>query len=140
MKNEVIRQDHINGLSYKAIGEKYQIDARTAKRYVELNLPLSELEKRPFSSILDPYKKYIDQQIRFYHCKSSDIHRWLKENGCTCSYSLVNRYVQKKILEYEKYGSINDSNNNRKIDHKETNLSIQRKIDEEKKHVYDREM
>lgn len=59
-KTQPIRQDYLNGMTYKAISLKYQIDVRTAKRYVQLNLPLSDLEQRPFSSVLDPYKKQID--------------------------------------------------------------------------------
>ena len=60
---QTIRQDYLNGLTYKAISMKYKIDVRTAKRYVQLNLPLSDLEQRPFSSVLDPYKSKIDNWL-----------------------------------------------------------------------------
>ncbi len=56
-----IRQDFLNGMSYTAIASKYSIDPRTAKRYVINNLPLEELDKRPFSSVLDPFKDQIDR-------------------------------------------------------------------------------
>ena len=36
-----IRRDYLDGMTYKDIAGKYYIDQRTAKRYVEKNLPLS---------------------------------------------------------------------------------------------------
>lgn len=43
-----IRQDFLNGMSFTAIRKKYSIDSRTAKGYAINNLPLEELDKRPF--------------------------------------------------------------------------------------------
>lgn len=97
-----IRQDFLNGMSFAAIGRKYYIDPRTAKRYVINNLPLEELEKRSFSSVLDPYKDQIDRWLLNGPVFSRTIHDRLIECGCKCGYTIVNDYVQKKILEYEK--------------------------------------
>jgi len=99
-----IRQDYLDGMSFAAIGEKYAIDPRTAKRYVLNNLPLEHLDARPFSSVLDPYKNQIDQWLLNGRIFATLIHDRLVERGCRCSYTIVNDYVRKKISEYEKMG------------------------------------
>lgn len=107
MSNELIqpiRQDFLNGMSFTAIGKKYSIDPRTAKRFVVNNLPLEELDKRPFSSVLDPYKDQIDLWLLNGPIFSRTIHDRLIECGCKCGYTIVNDYVRHKILEYEKSG------------------------------------
>lgn len=132
-KVQAIRQDYINGLSYKAISIKYQIDARTAKRYVQQNLPLSELEQRPFSSVLDPYKPKIDAWLSQNKVYSTTIYDWLLSTGCRCGYTIVNNYVQKKIRENEDKGIY--SIYEKKVRHIPENKSITNKSKEEKNHV-----
>jgi len=99
-----IRQDYLAGMSFAAIGEKYAIDPRTAKRYALNNLPLDHLDNRPFPSVLDPYKSLIDQWLLNGRIFATLIHDRLVEQGCECSYTIVNDYVRKKIAEYEKKG------------------------------------
>ena len=99
-----IRQDFLNGMSFTAIGRKYSIDPRTAKRHVINNLPLEELDKRPFSSVLDPYKDQIDRWLLNGSIFSRTIHDRLIECGCKCGYTIVNDYIRKKVLEYEESG------------------------------------
>ena len=91
-------------MSFSAIGVKYSIDPRTAKRYALNNLPLEHLENRPFSSVLDPYKCLIDNWLVNGRIFATLIHDRLIELGCLCSYTTVNDYVRKKIDEYEKSG------------------------------------
>ena len=90
-----LRREYLQGATYKAIAEKYQIDQRTAKRYVQLNLPLKEYEHRPYHSVLAPYSGLIRKWLLDDQLSSAQIHRRLLEKGCQCSYSLVNRAVQK---------------------------------------------
>ncbi|NLD46917.1 MAG: hypothetical protein GX660_06920 [Clostridiaceae bacterium] len=99
-----IRQDYLNGMSFADIGRKYFIDPRTAKRYALNNLPLEDLEKRPFTSILDPYKEKIDKWLLYGPIFASTIHDRLIEQGCRCGYTIVNDYVKKKIQENYKNG------------------------------------
>lgn len=99
-----IRQDFLNGMSFAAIGKKYSIDPRTAKRYVINNLPLEELDRRPFSSVLDPFKDQIDRWLLNGPIFSRTIHDRLIECGCKCGYTIVNDYIRQKLLEYEKSG------------------------------------
>ena len=99
-----IRQDYLSGMSFIAIGEKYGIDPRTAKRYALNNLPLDYLEIKPFPSVLDPYKDMIDQWLLNGRIFATTIHDRLIEQGCMCGYTIVNDYVRKKIDEYEKTG------------------------------------
>ncbi len=100
-----IKQDFLNGMSFTAIGRKHSIDPRTVKRYVVNNLPLEYLNKRPFSSLLDPYKEQIDNWLKNGSIFATTIHDRLIECGCKCGYTIVNDYVCKKILEYEKSGT-----------------------------------
>lgn len=107
MANDIIhpiKQDFLNGMSYASIGRKYSIDQRTAKRYVINNLPLEELDQRPFSSVLDPYKDLINYWLLKGPIFSRIIHDRLIEYGCNCGYTIVNDYVRMKMLEYEKSG------------------------------------
>ena len=99
-----IRQDFLNGMSFNTIGRKQSIDPRTAKRYVINNLPLEELDKRPFSSVLDPYKDQIDRWLLNGSIFSRTIHDRLIECDCKCGYTIVNDYIRKKVLEYEESG------------------------------------
>ncbi len=99
-----IKQDFLNGMSYTSIGMKYSIDQRTAKRYVKNNLSLEELYKRPFTSVLDPYKDLINCWLLNGPIFSRTIHDRLIECGCKCGYTIVNDYVRLKMLEYEKSG------------------------------------
>jgi hypothetical protein len=92
-------------MSFVALGRKYSIDPRTAKRYALNNLPLEELEKRPFVSVLDPYKKQIDIWLLNGPIFASTIFDRLTELGCQCGYTIVNDYVRKKIREYERNGN-----------------------------------
>ena len=103
-KPEAIRQDHLNGMTYRAIAEKYQIDQRTAKRYADGNLPLSQLENRPFPSLLDSYESLIRARLEQGPVFASVIYRELKEQGYPGGYGIVNRRVQQIILENEAAG------------------------------------
>lgn len=100
-KPEQIRSDYLNGMTYKAIAEKYQIDQRTAKRYVEQNLPLSQLEHRPYTSILDPYEPMIRSMLADGPVFAKTIYRKLREAGYPGGYTIVNRRVQQIIREKE---------------------------------------
>lgn len=98
-KPEQLRLEHMNGMTYKAIAEKYYIDQRTAKRYVLNNLPISELEHRGFASILDPYKPIIDEWIQSGQRKYKTLYEDLKSLGYTGSYHLMYRYARKQTDE-----------------------------------------
>jgi hypothetical protein len=100
-----IRNDYLSGMSYVAIGKKYGIDPRTAKRYALKNLPNEFLEQRPFPSVLDQYKPMINMWLENGKLPSTVIHDRLVEMGCVCGYTIVNDYVQKIITEYEKTGT-----------------------------------
>jgi hypothetical protein len=99
-----IRHDYLSGMSFSAIGEKYMIDPRTAKRYALNNLPLEHLESRPFSSVLDPYKDLIASWLANGRIFATTIRDRLIELGCMCSYTTVNDYVRKIVEEYERSG------------------------------------
>lgn len=97
-----IRQDRLDGMTYKAIAEKYHIDPRTAKRYAQKNLPLSQLEQRPFSSILDPYKPFIDEVLSDAPVPAATIFNWIVEQGYTGKYRIVAEYVRNATSTLER--------------------------------------
>lgn len=99
---EKLRQEHLQGMTYKALAEKYYIDQRTAKRYVQLNLPLSELDHRAYISILDPFKPLIDSWILDGHQKYKPLYEMLKAKGYEGSYHLMYRYARSKEEEFQK--------------------------------------
>ena len=99
-----IRLDYLGGMTYRAIAEKYRIDSRTARRYVQNNLPLSEYEHRTYPSTLDPYKPLIRKWLENGPVFTTAIFDWLTEQGYKGSYGIVNRFVQSVIRENEKAG------------------------------------
>ncbi len=103
-KTEQIRNDYLNGMTFKAIAQKYQIDQRTAKRYVEQNLPLSQLEHRPYASMLDPYEPMIRSMLADGPVFAKTIYRKLREAGYSGGYTIVNRRVRQIIQENESTG------------------------------------
>jgi hypothetical protein len=129
---EAIRLDYLNGMTYKAIAEKYGIDQRTAKRYVEKNLPLSEYEHRSYKSGLDPYKHLIWEWMKEGPIYASVIYDWLTEQGYRGSYSIVNRYIQSLVQENEKKGLYPSGMRRKKV---LPSLSMEEKIREEKKNA-----
>lgn len=129
---EAIRQDYFNGMTYKAIAEKYGIDQRTAKRYVEKNLPLSEYEHRSYKSGLDPYKHLIRDWMKEGPIYASVVYDWLTEQGYRGSYSIVNRYIQSLVQENEKNGLYPSGIRRKKV---LPSLSMEEKIREEKKNA-----
>ena len=86
---EPIRQDYLNGMSFKDIARKYYIDQRTAKRYALNNLPLCELDHRTYPSILDPYEPIIRGMLEKQPVFARTIYKVLREHGYSGSYSLV---------------------------------------------------
>ena len=130
---ELLRRDYLRGMSYQAIAEKYRIDKRTAKRYVDKNLPFAEYEHRPYHSNLDPYKPAIDNWLSREPIFASTIHEWLVSRGYSGSYSIVNRYVQKVILANEARGVYPP--HTRKSRQAPEHIIIQEKISEEYTHV-----
>jgi transposase len=62
-KRMEIRNDRKKGLSYVAIGEKHNIDWRTANRYGKSEHKRVYELKEPKPSKLDPYKDHIDLML-----------------------------------------------------------------------------
>ena len=133
---EDIRHDRLGGMTYRAIAEKYGIDQRTAKRYAEGNLPLSELERRPFPSILDPYDPLIRAALQEKPVSAKAIYRLLREQGYQGGYTIVVRRVRRVIDENTFSGRYPpDLPRTGKLPDKET---LQKRIMEEKNYAASR--
>lgn len=131
-----IRLDRLRGMTYTAIAEKYGIDQRTAKRYAEQNLPLSELEHRPFFSILDEYEPVIRLMLRDGPVFARTVYARLRELGYTGGYTIVNRRVQQIISENDSLGLYPaDARRTRNIP---PALTLAQRIQEEKQHADER--
>ena len=130
-----IRMDRLRGMTYKAIAEKYGIDQRTAKRYADGNLPLDELDHRPFSSMLDPYDAEIRRLLRDGPVFSKEIYRHLRTLGYEGGYTIVNRKVQQIIQEHESAGLYPKDRKRHRISSEL--LPLTERINEEKRHAAD---
>lgn len=137
-QNEQIRQDWLDGMSYKAIADKYQIDQRTAKRYVQGNLPLEDLEHRPYTSILDDFEPLIRAALHEHPVSAKAIYRMLRAEGFQGGYTIVVRRVGQIIEENElngKYPQTTSRTRTRTLPTKETLLH---RIREEERHAASR--
>lgn len=135
-QTEQIRQDWLGGMSYKAIADKYRIDQRTARRYVQGNLPLENLNHRPFTSILDEYEPLIRAALYDHPVSARAVYRMLCEEGYQGGYTIVVRRVRRIIEENELSGRYPQSASRaRCLPDRETLLH---RIREEEKHAASR--
>lgn len=133
---EEIRRNWLAGMTYKAIAEKYQIDQRTAKRYVEGNLPLRNLEQRPYASMLDRYDPLIRAALAEKPVSAQAVYRMLQQEGYRGGYTIVIRRVRRIIEENELSGRYPpDAPRSRQLPDKETLLQ---RIREEQNHAASR--
>jgi len=101
-----IRSDYKKGLSYTAIGEKYNIDWRTAKRYAQSeHKPTYELTE-PKRSKLDPYKGQIDEWLEEAPYSAVRILEKVQEMGSDSKYTIVKQYVATKKNELNEKATI----------------------------------
>jgi transposase len=101
-----IRSDYKKGLSYTAIGEKYNIDWRTAKRYAQSeHKPMYELTE-PKRSKLDAYKGQIDEWLEEAPYSAVKILEKVQEMGSDCKYTIVKQYVATKKSELNEKATI----------------------------------
>jgi transposase len=101
-----IRSDYKKGLSYTAIGEKYNIDWRTAKRYAQSeHKPTYELTE-PKHSKLDPYKGQIDEWLEEAPYSAVRILEKVQEMGSDSKYTIVKQYVATKKSELNEKATV----------------------------------
>jgi len=101
-----IRNDYKKGLSYAAIGEKYNIDWRTAKRYAQSDhKPTYELTE-PKGSKLDQYKPQIDEWLEEAPYSAVGILEKVQEMGSDCRYTIVKQYVSSKKGELNEKATV----------------------------------
>ena len=98
------------------------------QRYATQNLPLSELEHRPFPSILDPYKPWIDSMLALAPLPASTLYDWLVDMGYPGKYRTVASYVQKVRT---RDGDISAAHNTPKTH----TMTISEKAEKEYRHV-----
>ena len=101
-----IRSDYKKGLSYTAIGEKYNIDWRTAKKYAESeHKPTYELTE-PKRSKLDEYKGQIDEWLEEAPYSAVRILEKVQEMGSDSKYTIVKQYVATKKSELNEKATV----------------------------------
>jgi len=101
-----IRNDYKKGLSYAAIGEKYNIDWRTAKRYAQSDhKPLYEMTEAKGSK-LDQYKPQIDEWLEEAPYSAVRILEKVQEMGSDCKYTIAKQYVSSKKGELNEKATV----------------------------------
>jgi len=101
-----IRNDYKKGLSYTAIGEKYNIDWRTAKKYAHSeHKPKYELTE-PKKSKLEPYKGQTDEWLEEAPYSAARIVEKLQEKGSDSKYTIVRQYVATKKNELNQKATV----------------------------------
>ena len=88
--------------NFTAMGRQFNCDYRTVKAaYLEAERrfeePLPEL-KREKTSILDDYKRIIDEKLDI-QCTAKSIYKFIKTKGFKGSYSTVKQYCRKQKVE-----------------------------------------
>lgn len=91
-----IRNDYKKGLSYKEIGQKHNIDWRSAKKYAHSDTKPAYQLKSPKSSKLDKHKPQIDMWLEEAPYSAVRIKEKLDENGGDCGYTIIKDYVRTK--------------------------------------------
>ena len=94
-----IRSDYKKGMSYEELGKRYQIDARTAKKYATSpEKPKYNLQE-PKKSKLDEFKPKIDIWLTEAPYSAVRIKEKLEEIGSDCGYTIIKDYVRSKKKE-----------------------------------------
>jgi len=95
-----IRSDYKKRLPYTKIGQKHNIDWRTAKKYCHSDQkPEYELTD-PKGSKLDKYKPQMDTWLEEAPYSAVRIHEKLQEHGADCRYTIVRNYVATKATRF----------------------------------------
>ena len=84
-----IRNDKLKGMNYKALGKKYHIDPRTAKKYAESPQRPEYTLTGPKPTKLDEYKQQMDLWLEEAPYSAVRILEKLTEQGFDGKYSIV---------------------------------------------------
>ena len=101
-----ISSDYKKGLSYTAIGEKYNIDRRTAKRYAQSDHKPTYEQTEPKRSKLEPYKGQIDEWLEEAPYSAVRILEKVQEMGSDSKYTIVKQYVATKKSELNEKATV----------------------------------
>ena len=93
-----IRSDRQKGLSYVALGRKYHMDPRTAKRYAESPQKPEYALSEPKPTKMDPYKQIVDEWLEEAPYSTLRILEKLREMGFDGGYSIVKAYVSSRKM------------------------------------------
>jgi len=98
-----IRNEHLKGLSYKAIADKYSLDWRTVKKYAESEIKPTYKRINTPPSKLESFKPQIDEWLEQAPFNAVRIMEKLQSIGYDGKYTIVREYVStKKKKENEK--------------------------------------
>jgi transposase len=91
-----LKADHKKGLGYAALGRKYQLDWRTAKKYAHSDSRPEYVLSEAKPSKLDPYKPQINAWLEEAPYSATRIWEKIKEQGYVGGYTVVKQYVRGK--------------------------------------------
>ncbi len=110
MKGEIwmeIRNDKLKGLSYTNIARKYNIDRRTAKKYVNLESKPKYQYKTPKKRKIDKYIEYIDELLAEAPYSAVRIQEQIKDHyNEKISYTAIQKHVKETKSELNKKATV----------------------------------
>jgi transposase len=101
-----IRNDRLKGMNYKALGKKYHIDPRTAKKYAESPQRPEYTLTEPKPTKLDEYKQQMDLWLEEAPYSAVRILEKLTEQGFDGKYSIVKEYVRCRKMDLDEKATV----------------------------------
>ncbi len=102
-----IRSDRNKGLSYVELGEKYNIDRRTAKKYCESDIKPKYQYKRPKRKFMEDYADYVEELLEEAPYSATRIKELIEEHfNVSISYTPVQQFVKNKKESLNKKATV----------------------------------
>ena len=89
----MIKHMHKQGVPKSRIARELELSRETVRKAISEDEHPSG-KRQPRSSILDPYKEYINQRLEKYDLTATRILREIQERGYPGSYTVVKRFVR----------------------------------------------
>jgi len=90
----MIRHLYANGLSISEISRRTGHDRKTVRKYIQAEGKLPPSTRKPRGSILDPFKRHIQERLERHSLSAVRILEEIREMGYPGSYTIVKDFVR----------------------------------------------